>query len=132
MRRQNELQMLFNCSDLCRRIHGSMINLNLPQAYAWVYTLPPHSRFSKICFSFLCPDIGLEVIMKLHKQSKEHHENELRLTLDARKRISLAKLLPNYEICSFKAYNCSTPIIPVILQLTIDLEPEGGLHDGLA
>jgi hypothetical protein len=33
-----------------------MINLNLPQADAWGYTLPPHSRFSKICFSFLCPE----------------------------------------------------------------------------
>jgi hypothetical protein len=35
MRRKHELQMFFNCSDLCRRIHGSMINLNLPQADAW-------------------------------------------------------------------------------------------------
>jgi hypothetical protein len=34
-----------------------MINLNLPQADAWGYTLPPHSRFSKICFSFLCPAV---------------------------------------------------------------------------
>lgn len=34
----------------------------------------------------------------------QHHDNELRLTLDARKRISLAKLLPDYEVSSFKAY----------------------------
>ncbi len=40
--------------------------------------------------------------MKLSKHSE--HENELRLTLDARKRISLAKLLPDYEVCSFRAY----------------------------
>lgn len=31
-------------------------------------------------------------------------QNELRLIMDARKRISLAKLLPDYDICSFKAY----------------------------
>src|SRR5260370_33605553 len=42
--------------------------------------------------------------MALRKQSPKHHDNELRLTLDARKRISLAKLLPNYEVCSFRAY----------------------------
>ena len=34
----------------------------------------------------------------------EHRENEIRLTLDARRRISLAKLLPDYEVCSFRAY----------------------------
>jgi hypothetical protein len=40
----------------------------------------------------------------LNKQPEDHRPNELRLTLDARKRISLAKLLPDYEVCSFKAY----------------------------
>ncbi|MBA3721949.1 MAG: hypothetical protein H0W88_06075 [Parachlamydiaceae bacterium] len=49
--------------------------------------------------------------MKLHKQSKEYHENELRLTLDARKRINLAKLLPNYEVSSFRAYTEGNKII---------------------
>ncbi len=42
--------------------------------------------------------------MKSSKQHQTHHENELRLTLDVRKRVSLAKLLPDYEVCSFKAY----------------------------
>ena len=42
--------------------------------------------------------------MTIGKQSRKHHKNELRLTLDARKRISLAKLMPDYEVCSFKAY----------------------------
>lgn len=41
----------------------------------------------------------------------EHHENELRLTLDARKRVSLAKLLPDYEVCSFRAYTEGDKII---------------------
>lgn len=49
--------------------------------------------------------------MGLSKHSHKHHENELRLTLDARKRISLAKLLPDYEVCSFKAYNDGDKII---------------------
>jgi hypothetical protein len=49
--------------------------------------------------------------MTLNKQPQEHHENELRLTLDARKRISLAKLLPDYEVCSFKAYTEGGKII---------------------
>lgn len=31
-------------------------------------------------------------------------KRELRLTLDARKRISLAKLLPDFDICHVKAY----------------------------
>lgn len=48
--------------------------------------------------------------MKLSKQQK-HHENELRLTLDARKRVSLAKLLPTQEICSFRAYTEGDKII---------------------
>lgn len=42
--------------------------------------------------------------MRSHKQTKNHHEHEIRLTLDARKRVSLAKLLPNCDIHSFKAY----------------------------
>jgi hypothetical protein len=49
--------------------------------------------------------------MSLNKPSQEHHENELRLTLDARKRISLAKLLPDYEVCSFRAYTEGGKII---------------------
>lgn len=49
--------------------------------------------------------------MALSKRSREHHENELRLTLDARKRISLVKLLPDYEVSSFKAYNEGDKII---------------------
>lgn len=42
--------------------------------------------------------------MTLNRQPQRHHDHELRLTLDARKRISLAKLLPDYEVCSFRAY----------------------------
>lgn len=42
--------------------------------------------------------------MQTNKRENTHHLNELRLTLDARKRISLAKLLPDYQISSFKAY----------------------------
>lgn len=49
--------------------------------------------------------------MALSSQSAEYHENEQRLTLDARKRISLAKLLPDYEVCSFKAYTEGDKII---------------------
>ncbi len=49
--------------------------------------------------------------MALNKRSLKHHEDELRLTLDARKRISLAKLLPDYEVCSFKAYTEGGKII---------------------
>lgn len=48
--------------------------------------------------------------MTLSKHS-EHRENELRLTLDARKRVSLAKLLPDYEVCSFRAYTEGDKII---------------------
>ncbi len=48
--------------------------------------------------------------MTLRKHS-EHHENELRLTLDGRKRISLAKLLPDYDVCSFRAYTEGNKII---------------------
>ena len=49
--------------------------------------------------------------MTLSKQSKKRHDNELRLTLDARKRISLAKLLPNYDVSSIRAYNEGDKII---------------------
>lgn len=41
----------------------------------------------------------------------QKHDHELRLTLDARKRISLAKLLPDYEVCSFRAYTEGGKII---------------------
>jgi hypothetical protein len=44
------------------------------------------------------------LMMALAKQLQGHHDHEFRLTLDARKRVSLAKLLPNYEVCSFRAY----------------------------
>ena len=49
--------------------------------------------------------------MTLRKQRPEQHKNELKLTLDARKRISLAKLLPDYEGCSFRAYTEGDKII---------------------
>jgi hypothetical protein len=49
--------------------------------------------------------------MKLNKQPQKHHKNHQRLTLDARKRISLAKLLPDYEVSSFKAYTEGDKII---------------------
>ena len=49
--------------------------------------------------------------MALNKKAQEGHHQELRLTLDARKRISLAKLLPNDEICSFRAYTEGNKII---------------------
>lgn len=40
-----------------------------------------------------------------------HRKNELRLTLDARKRVSLAKLLPKYEVSSFRVYTEDDRII---------------------
>lgn len=49
--------------------------------------------------------------MSLRKYPQKHHDHELRLTLDARKRISLAKLLPDYEVSSFKAYTEGEKII---------------------
>lgn len=49
--------------------------------------------------------------MKMNKPSKNHRDKELRLTLDARKRVSLVKLLPDYEVCSFKAYTEDGKII---------------------
>lgn len=51
-----------------------------------------------------------EVFMPLSKQPHEHPE-EVRLTLDARKRVSLAKLLPNYDVSSFRAYTEEGKII---------------------
>lgn len=45
-----------------------------------------------------------EVCMSLSKHPHKHHDKEIRLTLDARKRISLAKLLPDDDVCSFRAY----------------------------
>lgn len=54
----------------------------------------------------ICYNVSLThyAFMKSHKQIKNHHECEIRLTLDARKRVSLAKLLPNCDIHSLKAY----------------------------
>lgn len=49
--------------------------------------------------------------MSLSRRLHTSHENELRLTLDARKRISLAKLLPINGISSFKAYTEGDKII---------------------
>lgn len=49
--------------------------------------------------------------MTLSKQPQEHHDHELRLMLDARKRVSLAKLLPDYEVSSFRAYTEGDKII---------------------
>jgi len=49
--------------------------------------------------------------MVLRQQPQKHHGHELRLTLDARKRISLAKLLPDYEVSSFKAYTEDDKIV---------------------
>ncbi len=42
---------------------------------------------------------------------KNTHKNEIKLTLDARKRISLAKLLPDYEVSSFRAYTEGDKIV---------------------
>lgn len=49
--------------------------------------------------------------MTLSKHPQKNNEKELRLILDARKRISLAKLLPGYEVSSFKAYTDGDKII---------------------
>lgn len=49
--------------------------------------------------------------MTIRRDSQGPHQNEQRLVLDARKRISLAKLLPDYEVCSFKAYTEGDKII---------------------
>lgn len=49
--------------------------------------------------------------MSLQKHHQKHHDNEIRLTLDGRKRISLAKLLPDYDVSSFKAYTEGDKII---------------------
>lgn len=40
----------------------------------------------------------------LSSRVRRRKEDELRLTLDARKRISLAKLLPDYSVSSFLAH----------------------------
>ena len=42
---------------------------------------------------------------------KNIQKNEIRLTLDTRNRISLAKLLPDYEVSSFRAYMDGDKII---------------------
>lgn len=47
----------------------------------------------------------------LSRHPQGHHEHELRLTLDARKRVSLAKLLPDCEVCSVRAYTEGDKII---------------------
>src|SRR2546421_13085862 len=49
--------------------------------------------------------------MTLGKHAKKHYENEIRLTLDARNRVSLAKLLPEYDVSSFRAYTEGNKII---------------------
>ena len=49
--------------------------------------------------------------MTLRGGPRASHESELRLTLDGRKRVSLAKLLPDYEVSSFKAYTEGDKII---------------------
>lgn len=49
-------------------------------------------------------NIGQEEKMSVSRQPKKRHESEHRLTLDARKRISLAKLLPDNAVCSFRVY----------------------------
>lgn len=46
-----------------------------------------------------------------HSQNKQQHQEEIRLTLDARQRVSLSKLLPEYEVSSFKAYTEGDKII---------------------
>jgi hypothetical protein len=47
------------------------------------------------------------------RQSKhtQHPKDEIRLTMDARQRVSLAKLLPDYDVSSFKAYTEGDKII---------------------
>lgn len=49
--------------------------------------------------------------MSVSKYPQEHHDHELRLMLDARKRISLAKLLPDYDVSSIRAYTEGNKII---------------------
>ncbi len=48
--------------------------------------------------------------MTLRKNAQKH-ESEIRLTLDTRKRVSLAKLLPDYEVSSFRAYTDGDKIV---------------------
>lgn len=49
--------------------------------------------------------------MTLSHPARKHKKTDLRLTLDARKRVSLAKLLPNCEVSSFRAYTEGNHII---------------------
>jgi hypothetical protein len=49
--------------------------------------------------------------MTLRKGAQKRHKNEIKLTLDARKRISLAKLLPDCEVSSFRAYTDGDKIV---------------------
>lgn len=52
-----------------------------------------------------------DYFMAVNKRPPKHHDNEIRLTLDARKRVSLLKLLPSYEVSSYKAYTEGDKII---------------------
>jgi hypothetical protein len=49
--------------------------------------------------------------MPLSDPSQNPPKSEFRLTLDARKRINLAKLMPDYEVHSFRAYTDGDRII---------------------
>lgn len=49
--------------------------------------------------------------MSLSKHTHTKHDREIRLPLDARKRISLAKLLPDYDVSSIRAYTDGDKII---------------------
>lgn len=64
-------------------------------------------------FNFLIMKIDKRgrIDMTFNKIPDKKNQNELRLTLDARKRISLAKLLPDYDVSSFKAYTEGDKII---------------------
>lgn len=42
--------------------------------------------------------------MAVSKQSQTRRKHEVRLTLDSRKRVNLSKLMPDYEVSSFKAH----------------------------
>ena len=79
---------------------------NAVLSFQWFIVSLTHSLISSIIRLIR----GGDGDMALSKHS-EHHENELRLTLDARKRVSLAKLLPDYEVCSFRAYTEGDKII---------------------
>lgn len=49
--------------------------------------------------------------MSLAKHTHKHEESGIRLTLDGRKRVSLAKLLRDSDAISFKAYTKGDKII---------------------